>query len=202
MDVFELMTNQYLSFFKSKIMNSKKLFIVILFRLISGFSNAQTAPNILDLSGVWKLTWANGGHGPKSIEQLAAQEPFHDPFKYVDAEVPREIHDVFNKYGVVDDPNIGVNLLHADWVGDQYYQYYRTFNLPAEAIGQEQWLVFDQLDLVADIYLNGEKVGSHQNAFHPVRRAFDEVVVVLTEEGENINIYGVNDKPEIDIKPD
>ena len=33
-------------------------------------------------------------------------------------------------------------------------------------------------------------------AFHPVRRSFDQVVVVLTKEGENINVYGVNDRPE------
>jgi beta-mannosidase len=136
---------------------------------IWGASFAQDQGKSLNLSGTWKLTWANGGHGPKSFSQLAEQEPLHDLFKYVDAEVPGEIHDVFKGLGVIGDPNYGINLLHADWVGDQYYQYYRTFNLPEDVLGQEQWLVFDQLDLVANIYLNGEKIGSHQNAFYPCR---------------------------------
>ena len=69
-------------------------------------SNAQDTGNSYDLSGTWKLTWANGGHGPKSFEQLAAQVPDHDPFKYVDAEVPGEIHDVFKKYGITVLPDI------------------------------------------------------------------------------------------------
>ena len=130
---------------------------------------SQEKINNLDLSGIWKLTWANGGHGPKQVWQLAMQEPVHDPFKYLDAKVPGEIHDVFRGLGIAGDPNIGMNLLYADWIGDQYYQYYRTFHLPEEAVGKEQWLVFDQLDLVATVYLNGEIAGSHQNAFYPCR---------------------------------
>ena len=178
-------------------MDLKKLNTIILLCLVALISNAQTKQNFLNLSGTWKLTWANGGHGPKSFKQLAAQEPFHDPLKYLDAEVPGEIHGVFKKYDVVDDPNIGVNLLYADWVGDQYYQYYRTFNLPEEAEGKEQWLVFDQLDLVAGIYLNGEKVGSHQNVFYPCRinvtgktKVGENTLSILLESG----LFSVADK--------
>ena len=145
----------------------KILFSIVASLAISYPSSAQETGNSLDLSGTWKLTWANGGHGPKKTKQLAEQVPDHDPFKYIDAEVPGEIHDVFKKYGIIGDPNNGINLLYADWVGDQYYQYYRTFNLPEEATGQEQWLIFDQLDLVANIYLNGKIIGNHQNAFYP-----------------------------------
>ncbi len=178
-------------------MNSKKLYLIALLNLVACFLSAQVTQNNLNLSGVWKLTWANGGHGPKSIEQLAAQEPHHDSLKYIDAEVPGEIHDAFKKLGVVDDPNFGVNLLHADWVGDQYYQYYRTFELPEEAKAQEQWLVFDQLDLVADIYLNGEKVGHHQNVFYPCRinvtgktKTGKNVLSVILESG----LFSIADK--------
>jgi len=31
--------------------------------------------------------------------------------------------------------------------------------------------------------------------YHPVRRAFDQIVVVVTKEGSDINVYGVNDQP-------
>lgn len=148
--------------------NKIKLIGLLIFTsIISSF--AQIPAGNISLSGKWKLTWCDGSHGPKHFDLLATLDPALDPYKYLDADVPGEIHDVFRKAGVIGNPNIGFNSLNANWVADQYYQYYRKFTVPKESDGQEQWLVFDQLDLVADIYLNGKQIGSHNNAFYPCR---------------------------------
>lgn len=176
----------------------KKIFIVCMASIILVcVSTAQTAKNSISLSGTWKLTWADGSHGPRSTFDLATQDPTLDPQRYVDIQVPGEIHDVFRKMGIIGDPNFGMNTSSAEWVALQYYQYYRSFSLPHEMIGKEQWLIFDQLDLVADIYINGNFIGRHKDAFYPCRIN----VTGKLKEGENIltvalesGLYDVSEK--------
>ncbi|HBL77081.1 MAG: hypothetical protein A2W90_19080 [Bacteroidetes bacterium GWF2_42_66] len=183
------------------IMNTKNVKLVFLFTfMLMAASNlfAQFPKNSYSLSGKWLLTWADGTHGPRTTEALAHQDPALDPYRYVEVHVPGEIHDVFQKLGIISDPNFGVNALYSEWVALQYYQYYRTFMLPEKARGKEQWLVFDQLDLVADIYLNGQWIGNHKNVHYPCRL---NITGKLKEEGENIitvtlesGLYDVSEK--------
>ncbi len=183
------------------IMNTKIVKLVFLFTfMLMATSNlfAQFPKNSYSLSGKWLLTWADGTHGPRTTEALARQNPALDPYKYVEAQVPGEIHDVFQKLGIIGDPNLGVNTLYSEWVALQYYLYNRTFRLPETAKGKEQWLVFDQLDLVADIYLNGQWIGSHKDVYYPCRL---NITGKVKEEGENIlsvavesGLYDVSEK--------
>jgi beta-mannosidase len=95
------------------------------------------------------------------------------------------------------DPNIGLNALYSEWVALQYYQYFKEFTLPDETQNKDVWLVFDQLDLVADIYLNGKLAGKHKNAHHPCRINITDKI----KEGKNIltvalesGLYDVSEK--------
>ena len=131
-------------------------------------SEAQTS-QILDLSGNWKVTWNEGGHGPESLDEYLLTDPEQDPARFLDIEVPMELHLALQKAGLVEDINFGMNSLRARWVAEKYWLYVRKFNATEEALKQKAWLVLDQLDLNAIIILNGERVGTHNSAFVPGR---------------------------------
>jgi len=153
--------------------------------------------NSIELSGIWKVTWNEGGHGPQSLESYLQSDPSQDPERFLDVQVPLELHLALQKAGLVDDINYGMNTLKARWVAEKYWLYVKTFKAPDEALNQKVWLVFDQLDLNAVILLNGEQVGTHNSAFVPCR--ID--VTGKLKKGENLlqigiesGLYGVADK--------
>ncbi len=84
-------------------------------------------------------------------------------------------------------PATGLNALSARWVEEMIWFYRRTFDAPALAPGERAWLVFDRLELAAVVWLNGEEVGRHANAFYPCR--ID--VTDRLHAGENVLLVGV-----------
>jgi len=130
------------------------------------------------LDGIWKLKGIDGGRGGPSIHCT----DLLDERTFVEANVPGEVHLDLVRHGIIEDPRVGMNALKARWVEEQYWIYRRTFTPSAEALqARRVWLVFDGLDLVADIHLNGVHVGTHENAFRPCRLD----VTNLLRPGEN-----------------
>ncbi|NLN76404.1 MAG: glycoside hydrolase family 2 protein [Armatimonadetes bacterium] len=121
--------------------------------------------SIFDLNGKWKAR----GFGSRHINPHAYLGPDVDERLFNDAQVPGDIHLDLQEQGIVADPNIGLNALAQRWVEEQIWVYRRNFIVPDDAIGKHVWLVFEAIDLVADIYLNGERIGSHANVFRPCR---------------------------------
>ncbi len=122
----------------------------------------------LDLNGTWKVTWTDGVHGreiPNMLEFSAEKELE----RYMDVPVPMDLNKAMEAKGVIDDPNISTYSLQARWIGQQYWVYYKTFDVDPKILDKRSWLVFDRLDYAATIYLNGKKIGSHQNAYTPWR---------------------------------
>jgi beta-mannosidase len=121
--------------------------------------------DVIDLNGTWGLGWDD------SMRKISAR-PMLDvddgPF-LVQATVPGEVHLDLMKAGIIGDPNLGLGTVGARWVDDTMWWYHRDFDLTAKQAKQRTWLCFDQLDLVARIYLNGTLVGQHCNAFRPYR---------------------------------
>jgi beta-mannosidase len=144
-------------------------------------------PNSIDLSGTWKVTWNDGNKGKNSVEDFVSFDPLLDSARYVETEVPFDLNLAMQKRGMFGDINFGTNTLNAGWVSRQYWQYYRFFNVPKEALSQTSWLVFDQLDYNASIYINGVYAGSHKNAFIPMRLN----VTGKLKEGKNIITVGI-----------
>ena len=173
-------------------------YLLILISMLASFTmiNAQSVQSI-DLTGTWKVTWNEGGHGPQSLEAYLHSDPAQDSARFLDVPVPMELHLALQKAGLVEDINFGMNTLKARWVAEKYWLYVRTFTVPDEALKQKASLVFDQLDLNATILLNGEPVGTHNSAFVPCRvdvtgklQAGDNLLQVGIESG----LYGVADK--------
>ena len=159
--------------------------------------------NTIDLSGTWRLTWSDGHRGrPKHAERQEADES-----RYIDAEVPGEIHLDALKAGWIEEPTLGTNCLAARWIEENLWSYRRTFDVPAEALQGRVWLYFEGLDLAATIVLNGVEIGRHHNAFYPCRvevtgclRAGANLLTVHIESG----LFHVADKQArgYDHKPD
>lgn len=121
--------------------------------------------HILDLNGTWKVRWSDGTRGRPEF----ANQEIVDPDRYIDAQVPGEIHLDVWKAGWIRDPYVGTNCLDARWVEECVWSYRRHFVAPAGARTGRAWLVFDGLDLAATIVLNGQEIAKHQNSFYPCR---------------------------------
>ncbi len=111
------------------------------------------APNSIDLSGKWKVTWSDGNKGKNNVEDFIRFNPLFDTARYVDVDVPLDLNLAMQKRGLFGDINFGMNTLLAGWVSKQYWQYYRYFDVPKAALTGTCWLVFDQLDYNATFTL-------------------------------------------------
>ncbi len=120
----------------------------------------------IDLNGTWQLRWTDGQRGDQ-LPRLLVDEP--DLSRAIPAQVPGEVHLDLAAAGLIEEPALGLNSLACRWVEEAKWSYLRTFDAPPLEPGQRAWLVLEGLELQAAVYLNGELVGSHANAFYPCR---------------------------------
>jgi beta-mannosidase len=148
-----------------KIINS--LLALVLAGFFISHKTYSQSLNQLNLTGRWKVTWNDGNHGPNSIERFCNINPVEDSLRYINVDVPMDLNMAMQKKGMIGDLNYGKNYLSARWVSEQYWQYYKQFIAPKEALNKSLWLKFDRLDYSAKIYLNDQLIGKHDNAFIP-----------------------------------
>jgi len=118
---------------------------------------------VINLNGAWQLGWSDGqrGGGPR----LIGDQP--EPGRFLEAQVPGEVHLDLLRCGLLAEPNEGLNCLAASWVEERAWYYRRTFSAPELRPGERAWLVFAGIDLAAKIYLNGLEIAHHTNSFYP-----------------------------------
>jgi hypothetical protein len=89
---------------------------------------------------------------------------------WVIATVPATVLSSYWNAGALPDPNYGDNQL---MISDAFFHadfWYRTeFDGPRIGAGRRQWLNFDGINLNADVFLNGEKVGRIEGGFKRAR---------------------------------
>ena len=123
-------------------------------------------PCLIDLSGQWSLS---GFDGYGEMTHVRAIPAGLENFAWVEARVPGSVYLDLMRAGWIDDVYAGCNTLAAQWVEQQYWFYRRRFDVPRDLPARRRWLVFDGLDLDAHVFLNGQHVGEHHNAFRPLR---------------------------------
>ena len=99
------------------------------------------------------------------------------------ASFPTVIHQELLAIGAIPDPNVGLNELDVQWVGEQDWQFRTTFVTPADVesfSGKD--LVFDGLDTVATVFLNGETILESDNMFVAHRVDVSQVMKAAGEE--------------------
>jgi beta-mannosidase len=99
------------------------------------------------LSGAWQL------------RQVGAEE-------WLPGTVPGGVHLDLIAAGRISDPFVGDEELRVQWIAESDWEYRRQFTVEAAVAAEEHVaLVFDGLDTLADLRLNGEPLGSTDNMF-------------------------------------
>lgn len=99
--------------------------------------------SIIDLQGVWQAEIAE--------KKLRFELP-----------LPGDLASALLAAGHIPAPYPGRNELDIQWIGKVDWRAWKSFSLTDTSPG---WLLFEGLDTQADIYLNGQKVGSNSNMF-------------------------------------
>lgn len=91
---------------------------------------------------------------------------------WLPAAVPGDVHLDLMAAGMITDPFYAMESDHCLWMEEKDWWYRTMFRVPeAEKVkGEKQiFLLFHGLDTFATIYLNGNRLASHQNMFTPLR---------------------------------
>lgn len=85
--------------------------------------------------------------------------------KWYCAEVPGTIHTDLMTEGIIDDPFYSDNELKISWINNYNWEYELQFNSDSINLSKEYSLLFEGLDTIAEIRLNGELLGNADNMF-------------------------------------
>ncbi|MCL5996467.1 MAG: glycoside hydrolase family 2 [Chloroflexi bacterium] len=133
----------------------------------------------INLNGTWQLSY-----GPQQ-EASRTQPPAGWPV--IPASVPGNVELDLVAAGALPEPSIGDNIYRLRAYEGHEWWYRRTFNAPALGPGQHAELVFDGIDCVADIWLNGMLIGHTDNMLIP--HQFDVTGVIKTAQaGEDCEL--------------
>lgn len=125
------------------------------------------AVHTIDLAGRWQLQDAEGSHA-------------------CEITIPGDVHSALQAHGAIPDPYFGANEHVVQWVAHRDWTLRRSFEVPADAAGR--WvLTLDQVDCLASVWINGEKVAALENQFRrhrmdvtaQLRNGSNELQVVL-----------------------
>ena len=118
----------------------------------------------LPLTTAWKLMHAEPNLGPTlACSALPLEE------RWVDAQVPGDVHLDYLRAGLIADPFFGINHDKLRWMEEMDWWYRAEVTPPKVGEGQRLHLLFEGLDVFATIFLNGKEVGRHANMFTPLR---------------------------------
>ena len=108
---------------------------------------------------------------------------------WMPAKVPGEIHLDLMRAGRLEEPLVSLNAKESRWPEKRAWWFVKSFRVSEEILTHErQQLVFDGLDLYAQVFLNGRLLGETKNAFvpwvfdvrHAIRKGTNSLVVRLT----------------------
>lgn len=113
----------------------------------------------IDLSGDWSFAYSDG---PEDRLFSTGAELESAGYKTHPCTVPGNFELDLHRNGIVDEPFHGMNIAGLARYERSHVWYFRRFSAE-EKPGFDAELVFEGLDCFADIYLNGEPVGSTDN---------------------------------------
>lgn len=153
-------------------------FTCCLASIIASAVSLSLNANSISLNGKWELSfWVQ-----PEIPVTSPQEM--DLIKYVTipSMVPGNVELDLLSAGIIKDPMIGNNVNSLRKYEGYQWCYSRSFTTPAMEKGQKLQLFFGGIDCLADIWLNGQKVGSSDNML--IEQKYD-ITRFLKENGVN-----------------
>ncbi|MFZ1932308.1 MAG: sugar-binding domain-containing protein [Thermoguttaceae bacterium] len=155
-----------------------------------------------DLGGTWQVR----PQPLACIGEAGLAEALRANDDWIPAQVPGEIHLDLIKAGQMPEPTVGGNMPKCRWPETKSWWYRTTFKVSKDFLAYErQQLVFDGLDLYAQVFVNGKPVGEATDAFVPavfdvnrfLREGKNELVVRLTAGSE----LSRDDSPPAQVPP-
>ncbi len=115
----------------------------------------------LSLDGPWQFRMAGSPKGDAPRDASLS--------RWMPAAVPGSVHHHLHQLEKIPDPYYGRNELDLQWIDQQDWEWTRSVEVSAEAVQtSRQELIFDGLDTVATIFLNGKPVGGGVNMFRQI----------------------------------
>ncbi len=104
---------------------------------------------------------------------------------WIDATVPGGVHYDLYQAGIIENPYVGLNSLHCEWVENRWWMYKATFDKPRQT-SKKISLLCKGLDYEVFIYINGICVGQHKGLYE-VKNI--DIADLLKEHNEIIIIF-------------
>ena len=118
----------------------------------------------IQLGAAWRLMPTEPGLG---LIAGCSALPFDQ--RWIDAQVPGDVHLDCQRAGLIGDPFVGMNHDHCRWMEEWDWWYRSDLTPPTPGPGQRLHLLFEGLDVFATVYLNGKEIGRNRNMFTPLR---------------------------------
>ena len=112
--------------------------------------------------------WQIRGVDPATTTPDKLAPPAPQAGDWLPAIVPGDINADLLRHGRMPDPHRDDQARGCYWVTAQDWWYRAVFDAP-DAGGTDATLIFEVLDGISDVYLNGAFLGTADNAFHPWR---------------------------------
>lgn len=117
----------------------------------------------------WKLAWIpNAELRAKDLSFTTAQEANESGYRVIDASVPGNFELDFMREGLLEDVYVGANSVKTQELENLHFYYFTEFDYE-EKSDKDAILCFEGIDTVAEIYLDGEKLGFVENMLHAHR---------------------------------
>ena len=140
--------------------------------------NEAIGENTINLNGQWTLHfWSQPETPVTSPDEMKSVS-----FKTIPAQVPGNVELDLLAAGLIRDPMKGANVWDMRRYEGHQWCFIRSFQTPEWKQGQKVLLWFGGIDCLADIWLNGTKVGSTENML--IEHSFD-VTGLLEKNKEN-----------------
>ena len=121
------------------------------------------------LNGEWKLTYSDIGDRDKKWD------------RWIPATVPGDVHLDLVDAQLMPEPLMSDNSKKCKWVEEKDWWYKKVFYISEEFITNKIEIVFEGLDMTADIWLNGNDIGKANNMF--IQHRFD--ITEYLKSGDN-----------------
>lgn len=103
-------------------------------------------------------------HSQSLAGRWSLRQPDSDT--WLPAAVPGSVHLDLLSAGLIPDPFLGDNEKAVQWVAQSHWEYRRSFAVSAELAREQRiFLVCDGLDTLAEVYLNGVRLGAGENMY-------------------------------------
>ncbi|MGC8552634.1 MAG: glycosyl hydrolase 2 galactose-binding domain-containing protein [Phycisphaerae bacterium] len=127
------------------------------------------------LTAGWEMVMQ--GLGLTHADGAAISKAGFDSRRWYEATVPGTVLTTLVNQGVFPDPLFGLNNLQIPEALNKYCWWYRNaFTLPKSYRGKRVWLNFAGINYIADVWLNGQRLGDVRGAF--IRGVFDITDIV------------------------